>query len=139
MDWKFPWTLFFLFHKNYIQLNLCHLYGLFLNNASRDNKNLRVIAFYTLLIYQSIFCEIYNNFFIIGHIRKDIDALFGQWRTMLKTNNYPTLLRLMKSFMDCETHLGVFHFIEEFLDFKRFVDVYLGTCKDFLEDHSRSQ
>jgi len=45
----------------------------------------------------------------------------------------------MKSFMDCKTYLVIPHFIEEVLDFKCFVQGYLGIGGDFLEGHSRSQ
>ena len=45
----------------------------------------------------------------------------------------------MKSFMDCETHPVIPHFIEEVPDFKQFVDGYLGSGGDFLSGHSKSQ
>ena len=57
----------------------------------------------------------------------------------MKTNDYPTIPRFMKSFMDSETQPVIPHFIEEVPDFKEFVHGYLGTCGDFLEGHSTSQ
>jgi hypothetical protein len=110
-----------------------------LDNASGDNKNRWVFAFCSLLVYRGIVREVYINFLIVGHTHEDIDALFGRWSSLLKTNNYPTLPRLMKSFMDCETHPVIPHLIEEVPDFKRFVHGYMGTGGDFLEGHSRSQ
>ena len=110
-----------------------------LDNASGANKNRCVFAFCSLIVYKGIFREVFINFFIVGHTHEDIDALFGRWSSKLKTNNYPTVPRLMKSFMDCESHPVIPHFIEEVPDFKRFVDGYLGAGGDFLEGHSRSQ
>ena len=96
-----------------------------LDNASGDNKNQWIFAFCSLLVHRAVFCEIYINFLIVGHTHKDIDALFGQWSTKLKTNDYPTLPRLMKSFMDCETLPVIPHFIEKVLISK---DSWKGTC-----------
>jgi len=54
-------------------------------------------------------------------------------------NNYSTLPRLMKSFIDCKMHLVILHLIKEVFDFKVFVNGYLGTSGDFLGGHSKSQ
>lgn len=110
-----------------------------LDNCSGDNKNRWFFAFCSLLVFKGIFREIYINFLIVGHTHEDIDALFGRWSSMLKTNNYPTIPRLMKSFMECESHPVIPHLIEEVPDFKKFVEGYLGTGGDFLEGHSTSQ
>jgi hypothetical protein len=110
-----------------------------LDNASGDNKNRWVFAYCSMLIYKGVFREVYINFLIVGHTHEDIDALFGRWSSMLKTNNYPTLPRLMKSFMECETVPVIPHFIEEVPDFKTFVHGYLGTGGDVLGGHSKSQ
>ena len=118
---------------------LPHVLTLQLNNASGDNKNRWVLAFCSLLVFKGIFREVYINFLIVGHTHEDIDALFGRWSTMLKTNSYPTISRLMKSFMDCEKYPVIPHFIEEVSDFQTFVEGYLGTSGDFLEGHSTCQ
>ena len=110
-----------------------------LDNASGDNKNRWVFAFCSLLVYKGIFREVYINFLIMGHTHEDIDVMFGRWSERLKTNNYLTVPRLMKSFMECEAHPVIPHFIEEVPDFKRFVDGYLGSGGDFLSGHSKSQ
>ena len=110
-----------------------------LDNCSGDNKNRYVFGFCSMLVYKGIFREVYINFLIVEHTYEDIDALFGRWSSRLKTNNYPTLPRLMKSFMDTEKHPVIPHLIEEVPDFKAFVHGYLGTSGDFLEGHSRSQ
>ena len=57
----------------------------------------------------------------------------------MKTNDYPTLPRLMKSFVDCETLPVIPHFIEEVPDFKGFVEGYLHTGNDSLQGHSQAQ
>ena len=110
-----------------------------LDNAAGDNKNRYVFAFCSLLVHKGIFREIYVNFLIVGHTHEDIDALFGRWSNKLRTNDYPTLPRLMKSFMDCESHPVIPHLIEEVPDFKKFVQGYLGTSGDSLEGHSNAQ
>ena len=110
-----------------------------LDNASGDNKNRWIFSFCSLLVYKGIFCEIYINFLIVGHTHEDIDALSGPWSNKLKTNDYPTTPRLMKSFMDSENQPVIPHLIEEVPNFKEFVHGYLGTGGDFLEGHSMSQ
>ena len=57
----------------------------------------------------------------------------------MKTNDYPTLPRLMKSFMDCETQPVIPHLIEEVPNFKGFVEGYLHTGDDSLQGHSQAQ
>ena len=110
-----------------------------LDNASGDNKNRWVFAFCSLLVYRAIFREIYINFLIVGHTHEDIDALFGRWSTRLKTEDYPTIPKLMKSFMDCERPPVIPHLIEEVPDFKRFVDGFLHSGDDALSGHSQAQ
>ena len=90
-------------------------------------------------MYKGIFKEVYINFLIVEHIHEDVDALFGRWSTKLKSMDFPTLSKLMKSFMNCEMHPIILHLIEEVPDFKTFVDGYLGTGGIFLEGHSFSQ
>lgn len=80
----------------------------------------------------------YISFLIVGHTHEDIDAMFGRWSSKSNTNNYPTIPRLMESFMDCKTHLVIPHFIAEILDFKEFVDGYLGSGRNFLSSYSKS-
>jgi len=58
---------------------------------------------------------------------------------MLKTKDYPTIPRLMKSFMECGTHPVIPHFIEEVFDFKRFMHGYLGSGNGSLEGHFAGQ
>ena len=110
-----------------------------LDNASRDNKNCWVFAFCSLLVYRAIFHEIYINFLIVGHTHEDIDALFGRWSNKLRANDYLTIPRLMKSFMDCETQPVIPHLIEEVPDFKQFVEGYLNSGSDSLHGHSQAQ
>lgn len=70
-------------------------------------------SFFSLLVYKIIFHKVYINYFIVGHTYEDLNALFGLWSSKLKTNNYPTAPRLMKSLMDCETHTVIPHYIED--------------------------
>jgi len=89
-------------------------------------------SFCSLFVFRANFHEIYINFLIVKHTHEDIDALFGQWSSMLKTQDYLLVPRLMKSFMDCETQPKILHFIEEVPNFKRFVEGYLHMSDDSL-------
>ena len=110
-----------------------------LDNATGDNKNRFVFAFCSLLTYHGVLQEVYINFLIVGHTQDDIDALFNKWSYKLKGTDYPTLLLLMKSFMDTESWPVIPHLIEEVLDFKKFVEGYLCTRRDALAGHTNAQ
>ena len=93
-----------------------------MDNATRDNKNRYVFAFWSLLVAKRIFCKVYVNFMMVGHTHDDIDALFGRWSMLLKKENFPTIPALMKSFMDVEAIPTIPHLIEEVPDFKSVID-----------------
>ena len=61
-----------------------------MNNAMGDNKNRFVFYFWSLLVANKIFREVYVNFMIVGHTHDDIDALFGRWSTALKKESFST-------------------------------------------------
>jgi hypothetical protein len=86
-----------------------------------------------------VFREVYINFLIVGHTHEDIDAMFGRWSYKLRANDYPTLLLLMKSFMDAEKQLVIPHLIEEVPNFKAFVDGYHCNGNDALQGHINAQ
>ena len=110
-----------------------------LDNATGDNKNQFVFAFFLLLTYHGVFQEVYINFLIVGHTHDDIDALFGRWSYKLKGTDYSILLLLMKLFVDTESRLVIPHLIEKVLDFKKFVEGYLCTGHDALTGHTNDQ
>ena len=109
------------------------------DNATRDNKKRFVFAFCSLLTYHGVFQEVYINFLIVGHTHNDIDALFDRRSYKLRGNDYPTLLLLMKSFMNTESRLVIPHLIEEVPNFKKFVEGYLCTGRDALAGHTNAQ
>ena len=49
-----------------------------MDNATGDNKNRFVFYFWSLLVANKIFREVYVNFMIVGHTHDDIDVLFGR-------------------------------------------------------------
>ena len=49
-----------------------------MNNATGDNKNIYVYAYWFLLVAKRIFREVYVNFMIERHTHNNIDALFGR-------------------------------------------------------------
>ena len=110
-----------------------------LDNACGDNKNRWVFAFCSLLVHKGVFREIFINFLIVGHTHDDIDALFGRWSRRLRENDYPTIPKLMKSFMDAESQPVIPHLIEEVPNFKGFVEGYLCTGNDALQGHTNAQ
>jgi hypothetical protein len=56
-----------------------------MDNAVSDNKNRFVFCFWSLLVAKGIFREVHVNFMLVGHTHDDIDALFGRWSMLLKT------------------------------------------------------
>ena len=62
-----------------------------MDNAIGDNKNRFVFCFWSLLVANKIFREVYVNFMIVGHTHGDIDALFGRWSMALKKESFPTI------------------------------------------------
>ena len=110
-----------------------------LNNATGDNKNRFVFVFCSLLMYHGVFQEVYINFLIVGHTHDDIDVLFGRWSYKLRGTDYPTLLLLMKSFIDTKSQPVILHLIEEVPDFKKFVEGDLCTGCDALTGHTNAQ
>ena len=110
-----------------------------MDNASGDNKNRYVYAFWSLLVAKRIFREVYVNFMMVGHTHDDIDALFGRWSMLLKKETFPTIPTLMKSFMDVETIPTIPHLIEEVPDFKSFIEGAILDKDDGLVGHTKPQ
>jgi hypothetical protein len=72
------------------------------------------------------------NFMLVGHTHDDIDALFQRWSMSLKKESFPTILLLIKSFMDVELVPTISHLIEEVPDFKRFIARYIAKGDEAL-------
>ena len=79
-----------------------------MDNVTGDNKNRFVFYFWSLLVANGIFREVYVNFMLVRHTHDDIDALFGRWSMLLKKDNFPTIPLLMKSFMEVDPSLLFF-------------------------------
>ena len=110
-----------------------------MDNATGDNKNRFVFCFWSLLVANKIFREVYVNFMIIGHTHDDIDALFGRWSMALKKESFPTIPLLMKSFMDVEAVPTIPHLIEEVPDFKKFIEDGIAVGENALLGHTKAQ
>nr|PNR26858.1 hypothetical protein PHYPA_030339 [Physcomitrium patens] len=110
-----------------------------MDNATRENKNRYVFAFWSLLVAKRIFREVYVNFMIVGHIHDDIDALFGRWSMLLKKEYFPTIPALMKSFMDVESIPTIPHLIEEVPNFKNFILRSILDKSEVLVGHTKPQ
>jgi hypothetical protein len=107
-----------------------------LDSACSDNKNRYTFCFFSLLVANVVFREVYVNFMLVGHIHEDIDALFGRWSMRLQKHDYPTVPLLMKSFMDGESIPVIPHLIKEVPDFKGFIDSFIYKKGDALEGHT---
>jgi len=79
------------------------------------------------------------NFMVVGHTHDNIDVLFGRWSMLLKKESFPTLLDLMKSFMDLKSISAISHLIEEVLDFKGFILGLFLDSDDPLVGHTKPQ
>ena len=110
-----------------------------MDNATGDNMNRYVYAFWSLLVAKRIFHKVYVNFMIVGHTHDDIDALFERWSMLLKKENFPTIPALMKSFMDVESIPTIPHLIEEVPYFKSFIDGTILDKDEALVGHTKPQ
>ena len=110
-----------------------------MDNATGDNKNHFVFCFWSLLVANKIFREVYVNFMIVGHTHDDIDALFGRWSMALKKESFPTIPLLMKSFMDVEAVPTIPHLIEEVPDFKKFIEDGIAVGENAMLGHTKVQ
>ena len=110
-----------------------------MDNAMGDNKNRFVFCFWSLLVANKIFREVYVNFMIVGHTHDDVDALFGRWSMALKKESFSTIPLLMKSFMDIETVPTIPHFIEEVLNFKKFIENGIADGENTILEYSKAQ
>ena len=108
-----------------------------MDNSTNDNKNRFVFCFWSLLVANKIFREVYVNFMIVGHTHDDIDALFGRWSMALKKESLPTIPPLMKSFMDNETIPTIPHLIKEVPNFEKFIENGIADEENTLSDTQR--
>lgn len=92
-----------------------------MENAASNNTNWYVFCFWSLLVANRIFLEVYVNFKLVGHTHNDIDELFGRWSMLLKKNNFFIIPLLMKSFMDMESIAIIPHLVEEVPGLKGFI------------------
>ena len=109
-----------------------------MDNATSDNKNQFVFCFWSLLVANRIFREVYMNFMIVGHTHDDIDVLFKRWSMALKKESFPTIPMLMKSFMDVEVVPTIPHLIEEVPDFKKFIEDDIADGESALLGHTKA-
>lgn len=69
----------------------------------------------------------------------DIDALFGRYNMLLKKENLPTILLLMKSFMDLESVPTIPSLAEEMFDSEGFNEGYIRDRDEALLRHTKVQ
>jgi hypothetical protein len=110
-----------------------------LDNACSDNKNRYTFCFFSLLVANGEFREVYVNFMLVGHTHEDIDALFGRLSMRLWKHDYFIVPLLMKSFMDGESISVIPHLIEEVPDFKGLIDSFICKKGKAFEGHTTAQ
>ena len=110
-----------------------------MDNATGDNKNQYVFYFWSLLVANKLFWEVYVNFMIVGHTHDDIDALFEKWSMALKKESFPTIPLLMKSFINVEAVPTIPHLIEEVPDFKKSIEDGIVVGENALLSHTKAQ
>jgi len=114
-----------------------------MDNVTGNNKNRYVFCFWSLLVANKIFLEVFVNFMIVGHTHDNINALFGRWSMLLKKENFSTIPALMKSFMksfmNVESILTTPHLIEEVPNFKDFMTSKFNDGDKILVGHTRLQ
>ena len=86
-----------------------------LDNCAKDNKCQYIFYFWSLLVAKAVFKEVFVCFLMI------IDASFGCWSMKLHKEDFPTILLLIKLYMNLDDVLVILHLIEEVYDFKAFV------------------
>ena len=72
----------------------------------------------------------------MDHMHDDIDASFGQWNVKLYEEDFPTILVLMKSYMDLDNVPVIPHINEEVPKFKAFIKPYLRSRAYHLIGHT---
>ena len=88
---------------------------------------------------KSIFKEVFVSFLMVRYTHDNIDASFGHWSMKLYEEEFPTILLLMKSYMDLDNVPVIPHMIKEFLNFKAFIKPYMLKGVDHSVGHTKTQ
>jgi hypothetical protein len=110
-----------------------------MDNAIENNKNRIVFCFWSLLITEGIFKEVYMNSMLPSHTQNDIDKFFGRWSISLRKEKYLTIPLLMKSFTNVESTPIFLHLIQEVPAFKGFIARCIVEGDESLEGHIKAQ
>ena len=110
-----------------------------LYNCAKDNKCRYVFCFWSFLVANRIFKEMFVSFLIMGHTHDYIDASFGRWSMKLHEEYFPTISLLMKSYMDLDHMSVILHMIEEVPNFKAFIKPYMLKGGECLVGHTKAQ
>ncbi|KAL3682268.1 hypothetical protein R1sor_000290 [Riccia sorocarpa] len=104
-----------------------------MDNSTKDNKNIHVLAFCSELVKRGIFETVEVNFLMVGHTHEDIDALFSKVSARTINKDVLTLPSLMAKIWESEAMHPVPLLLEEVPDYKS----YVGGFLDKLEGHSK--
>ena len=91
-----------------------------LDNTARENKNLTVFGYLSMLVERGIFKKIKVNFLLVGHTHDHIDQMFSRFSKMLARCDTFTLPTLSRLFTEAYTPKPDIQHLDEVYDFKRF-------------------
>ncbi|KAL3694016.1 hypothetical protein R1sor_007667 [Riccia sorocarpa] len=66
-----------------------------MDNSTKDNKNVHVLAFCSELVIRGVFETLEVNFLMVGHTHEDVDALFSKVSAQTINKDVLTLPALM--------------------------------------------
>lgn len=89
-----------------------------LDYYTKENRSIFVSTYWSLLVVEGIFKELFVPFLLVGYIYNDIDASFRWWSMNLHEQDSPIVPLLMKSYMDLDNTSVIPNMIEEASHFK---------------------
>ena len=76
---------------------------------------------------------------MVGHTHDNIDVSFGCWSMKLHEEDFPTILLLIKLYMDLNIVPIMAHLIEEFPNFKAIIKPFILKGGDCLAGYAKAQ
>ena len=86
--------------------------------TKENTRSIFVSTYWSLLVVEGIFKELFVPFLLVGYIYNDIDAFFRWWSMDLHEQDSPIVPLLMKSYMDLDNTSVIPNMIEEASHFK---------------------
>ena len=103
-----------------------------MDNCARENKNKYVLGYFSYLIKQNLFSNIYINYLQVGHTHIDVDALFSLISKQMKKTNVFTIDQLHQAIRDGVkstinvTHVDNIPHITKYMKEKKYLNNIVG-------------